>query len=46
MILLFASYPLALIFRHGLHPSHTSLAIRHAFSLTTGMAVGIVCFGW
>ena len=44
--LLILSYPLAFILRHGLHPGHTSSAVRHGFSLTVGVAMGLLCFQW
>lgn len=46
VLLMFLSYPLALTLRHVLHPRHTPLYFRYVFSLTMGMAMGLLCFGW
>ena len=39
-------FPLGLLFRHVLHPSHTSLTTRHLFSSLTGLTLTTLCFGW
>lgn len=40
------SYPVALVFRHVLHPDHTPLMVRYVFSYSMGMLMGLLCFGW
>jgi hypothetical protein len=46
VVLLILGYPLSLILRHALHPGHTSLFIRHLYSLSMGLVMGFLCFGW
>lgn len=46
IVLMFASYPLALILRYALHPDHTPLYVRHLYSLLVGVVMGLFCFGW
>lgn len=38
-------YPLALILRYALHPGHTSLIVRHMYTLLTGMGMCLLCYG-
>jgi lysophospholipid acyltransferase 1/2 len=44
--LLVAGYPLALVLRHILHPSSTSLHVRHLFSSLSGLTLATLCYGW
>ena len=46
LVLIFLSYPLAYIFRYVLHPSHTSLTTRYVYSMSLGLVMGFMCFGW
>jgi hypothetical protein len=46
MVLMFSSYPLALVFRFALHPNHTPVILRYAFSVVMGILIGLACFGW
>ena len=46
IVLLFACYPLALILRYLLHPSHTPLILRYGFSFVFGLLLALICFGW
>lgn len=43
---MFLSYPLALVLRYVLHPDHTPLMVRYAYSMLMGMLFGLTCFGW
>ncbi|CAI8044756.1 Lysophospholipid acyltransferase 2 [Geodia barretti] len=44
--LLVAGYPLALVLRYILHPSSTSLHVRHLFSSLSGLAIAALFYGW
>ncbi|CAI7994905.1 Lysophospholipid acyltransferase 2, partial [Geodia barretti] len=44
--LLLMGYPLALVLRHILHPSWTSLHVRHLFSSLSGLTIATLCYGW
>jgi lysophospholipid acyltransferase 1/2 len=46
VLLLFMGFPLALVFRHVLHPSGTPLPVRHLFSALSGLTLATLCFGW
>jgi hypothetical protein len=45
-LLMFASLPVAMVFRHALHPSHTSLVTRHTVLTLLGLAMATLCFNW
>ncbi|CAI8044754.1 Lysophospholipid acyltransferase 1 [Geodia barretti] len=44
--LLLMGYPLALVLCHILHPSWTSLHVRHLFSSLSGLTIATLCYGW
>ncbi|CAI8048600.1 Lysophospholipid acyltransferase 2 [Geodia barretti] len=46
VVLLFMGYPLALVLRHILHPSWTSLHVRHLFSSLSGLTLAALCYDW
>lgn len=45
IVLLFLTYPLALVFRYLLHPSRVSPTVRHLFAVFFGVSFGLICFG-
>lgn len=42
---MFLSYPIALVFKYALHPDHTPITLRYAYSMTWGVIMGLLCFG-
>ena len=46
ILLMLFGYPLALVLRHALHPSHTPLHFRYIYSLSMGLVMGFLCFHW
>ena len=46
VLLMFINVPLAMCYRHFLHPSHTLLLWRHLVSTALGLSFCLVCFNW
>lgn len=44
--LILLGYPLGAVYRYGLHPSRTSVTVRHLVSTSLGILFGLLCFGW
>lgn len=46
VLLIFVSLPVAVAFRHLLHPSYVSLPVRHTVSIVLGLTWAVICFDW